>query len=119
MGVLGNILWFILGGEIMGLLWVVVGLLWCCTIIGIPVGVQCFKMAGLSFWPFGREVVYSDSVMSAVVNIIWIFLSGIELAVTNVVIGAVFCCTLIGIPFGLQWFKMAKFSLLPFGASIK
>lgn len=119
MKLIGNLLWFILGGEVMGLLWLIIGLLWCCTIVGIPIGVQCFKMAELSFWPFGREVIYSDSTTSAIINIIWILVSGIEMAVYNVVIGVLFCYTIIGIPFGKQYFKMAKLSLLPFGTTIK
>lgn len=119
MGFVGNLLWFILGGEIMGLLWIIIGLLWCCTIVGIPVGVQCFKMAKLTFWPFGRDVVFNDSTMSIFLNIIWIILSGAELAIANLTMAVIFCCTLIGIPFGIQYFKLAKLALLPFGAVIK
>lgn len=119
MGFLGNILWFILGGEIMGLLWFAIGILWCCTIIGIPIGIQCFKMAGLSFWPFGRDVIFNDSAVSVILNVIWIVVSGCELAIANLIFGLVFCCTIIGIPFGIQYFKMAKLSLLPFGATIR
>lgn len=119
MGFVGNLLWFILGGEIMGLLWIIIGLLWCCTIVGIPVGVQCFKMAKLTIWPFGRDVVFNDSTMSIFLNIIWIILSGAELAIANLTMAVIFCCTLIGIPFGIQYFKLAKLALLPFGAVIK
>ncbi|MCQ2593264.1 MAG: YccF domain-containing protein [Treponema sp.] len=118
MKLIGNILWFFLGGIVLGLSWIIVGLLWCCTIIGIPVGIQCFKMSLLAFWPFGKEVSFSDSTTSVLLNILWIMFSGIELAVTNFVIGVLFCITIIGIPFGKQYFKMAKLSLLPFGAVI-
>ena len=56
MGCLGNLLWFIFGGCISGLSWLLAGCLWCITIVGIPIGVQCFKLAELSFFPFGKEV---------------------------------------------------------------
>ena len=58
MGILGNILWFIFGGFAAGLSWVIAGIGWCITIIGIPIGFQCFKFAGLAFFPFGKQVAY-------------------------------------------------------------
>ena len=58
MRTLGNILWFIFGGVLGGLAWIFAGCIWCITIIGIPVGLQCFKFASLAFWPFGKEIVY-------------------------------------------------------------
>ena len=119
MSILGNLIWFLLGGFIPALLWFFFGLLWSITIIGIPVGVQCFKMASLQLFPFGKDVSYSFmGAGSLLVNIIWIVVGGIELAVANVLIGLFFCMTIIGIPFGLQNFKMAKLSLMPFGAKI-
>ena len=118
MKTLGNILWFLFGGLISGLSWCVAGLLWCITIIGIPVGVQCFKFAGLAFWPFGKEVVYSGGVGSLLLNIIWIIISGIPLALEHVCWGLLLCVTIVGIPFGLQHFKMAKLALMPFGAKV-
>lgn len=119
MSILGNLIWFMLGGFIPAILWFIFGVLWSVTIIGIPVGIQCFKMANLQLFPFGKDISYSDiGAGSLLVNIIWIFIGGIELAVTNVVIGGLLCLTIIGIPFGLQSFKMAKLSLMPFGAKI-
>lgn len=119
MSILGNLIWFMLGGFIPAILWFFFGLLWSITIIGIPVGVQCFKMASLQLFPFGKDVSYSSmGAGSLLVNIIWIVVGGIELAVANVLIGILFCMTIIGIPFGLQSFKMAKLSLMPFGAKI-
>ena len=115
---IGNLIWFVFGGCISGLLWVLNGLLWCVTIVGIPVGKQCFKFAKLSFSPFGKEIEYGDSAFSFLVNMIWIFLSGWEMAVTNFMIGIFFCITIIGIPFGKQFFKLAKLSLFPLGAKI-
>jgi len=115
---LGNILWFVLGGLISGLAWILAGLIWCVTIVGIPVGLQCFKLSQLSFWPFGREVRYGDSTVSFIVNLLWIIISGIELALANFLIGCVLCVTIVGIPFGLQFFKIAKLALAPFGAEV-
>ena len=60
MSVIGNILWFIFAGFWQGVSWCLVGLVWCITIVGIPVGTQCFKMAGLAFFPFGKEVEYGE-----------------------------------------------------------
>ena len=119
MGCLGNLLWFVFGGFISGLSWGLIGCLWCITIIGIPVGVQCFKIAGLSFFPFGKEVEYGGGAMSLIVNIIWIILSGLPLALEHLVIGVVMCVTIVGIPFGLQHFKLAKLALMPFGAMVR
>jgi uncharacterized membrane protein YccF (DUF307 family) len=118
MSFIGNLLWFIFGGFLQGIGWVATGILWCVTIVGIPVGVQCFKFASLSFFPFGKEVVYSDSATSLLLNILWLIFGGIALAMTSVVSGLILCLTIIGIPFGKQCFKLAKLALMPFGARI-
>ncbi len=119
MRLLGNILWVVLGGFIPAMLWFFFGALWSITIIGIPVGVQCFKMARLQLFPFGKEIRYdSMGAVSLVVNILWILFGGIELALANIFAGIVLCMTIIGIPFGLQSFKMAKLSLMPFGSKV-
>ena len=119
MGCLGNILWFICGGLVSGLSWLVFGCLWCITIVGIPIGTQCFKFAGLSFFPFGKEVDYGGGVGSLLVNIIWIIVTGLPLALEHAVFGAIMCITIEGIPFGLQHFKLAKLALMPFGARVR
>lgn len=118
MSCLGNIIWFIFGGMFLGLGWLIAGLLCCLTIVGIPLGVQCFKFAELSFFPFGREIVYGGGTVSLIANIVWLVCCGIPLAVTSAVIGVVFCVTIIGIPFGMQCFKLAKLALMPFGANV-
>ncbi len=115
---LGNILWFIFGGLISGLSWIFAGILWCITIVGIPIGLQCFKLATLSFWPFGKEVRYGGGAMSTIANIFWLLISGIPLAIENLILGLVCCITIIGIPFGKQFFKIAKLALTPFGAIV-
>ena len=87
MKTLGNILWLILGGFFSGLGWIIAGLVWCVTIIGIPIGLQCFKLSQLSFLPFGREVSYEGGAGSFIVNIFWFFFGGLELAVCNFIWG--------------------------------
>ena len=118
MKIIGNIIWFVFGGFIMALGWLMAGILCCITIIGIPVGLQAFKLAGLAIWPFGREVVYGGGVGSFALNIIWIVFGGLLLALIHLFWGILFCVTIIGIPFGTQHFKLAKLALMPFGATV-
>ena len=118
MRMLGNILWIIFGGFLSALGWIVAGFLWCITIVGIPIGKQCFKLCSISLNPFGKEVEYGGGAVSFIVNILWIIFSGIELAITNLALGAILCVTIVGIPFGMQFFKIAKLSLMPFGAQV-
>ena len=115
---LGNLLWFVFGGLFSGLAWIFSGVIWCVTIIGIPYGLQCFKFASLSFWPFGKEVRYGGGAMSTLANIIWLIFFGLPMALGNALIGLLWCITIVGIPFGKQFFKIAKLSLTPFGAEI-
>jgi uncharacterized membrane protein YccF (DUF307 family) len=118
MKLLGNILWLVLGGLADALSWLLLGLILCITIIGIPFGKQCFKFAELTLSPFGKDV---DTRFSAhpLANLLWLILVGWIMAITNFVTGILLCITIIGIPFGLQWFKLAQLSLFPFGAKIK
>ena len=118
MGCLGNLIWFFCGGLLQGLSWTLAGLLWCITIIGIPIGRQCFKFASVAFFPFGKDVQYGGGTISLLANIVWLIVSGIPLAVGAAVNGLLLCITIIGIPFGLQCFKIAKLALMPFGATI-
>ena len=108
MSVIGNILWFIFAGFWQGVSWCLVGLVWCITIVGIPVGTQCFKMAGLAFFPFGKEVEYGGGAGSAILNVLWFVFGGVFLALEALLNGVLLCITVIGIPFGLQCFKQAK-----------
>ena len=118
---LGNILWLVLGGFIVSLYYFIVGLLFCITIIGIPFGVQLIKMAGFALWPFGRNVMPDTNdggCLAIVMNVIWILVGGIEIAMLHLFFGIGLCITVIGIPFGLQHFKMALLALMPFGKKI-
>ncbi len=118
MSCLGNIIWFLFCGLWQGLSWALAGVLWCITLIGIPIGLQCFKLASITFFPFGKEVRYGGGAPSLIANIFWLIFSGIPLAILAVINGLVLCCTIIGIPFGLQCFKTAKLALMPFGAVV-
>ena len=118
MGCLGNILWFVFGGAVSGLSWLLTGCLWCITIVGIPVGMQCFKFAALSFFPFGKDVRYGGGAVSLLLNVVWLIVSGIPLALEHLILGGLLCITVVGIPFGMQQFKLAKLALMPFGAEV-
>ena len=118
---IGNIIWLIFGGLLISLYYAVMGLVFCITIVGIPFGLQLFKMAGLALWPFGHDVMPGSNdggCLSLIMNIIWIVFGGIEIALMHVGLGIAFCITIVGIPFGLQHFKMALLALVPFGKTI-
>lgn len=93
MSCLGNVLWFIFGGFVSGLSWLLAGCLWCITIVGIPIGRQCFKFAGLAFFPFGKEIEYGGGAVSMIANIFWLIVTGIPMALANAVWGCVLCIT--------------------------
>jgi uncharacterized membrane protein YccF (DUF307 family) len=121
MRTLGNVLWFFLAGIWLAAGYAVSGLLLCLTIIGIPFALQAFKLAGFSLWPFGRNVVPSRGSgggLELVVNLIWLVLFGWGLFLAHLVAGAVLCLTIVGIPFGVQAFKLSVLALLPFGREV-
>jgi uncharacterized membrane protein YccF (DUF307 family) len=119
MRILANFLWVIFGGAILAGAWLIAGLFLCITIIGIPFGIQCFKIAALVLWPFGKEISYpAVGAGSLLLNLLWILFFGWELALSALMIGVFFCITIVGIPFGLQAFKFAQLALFPFGARV-
>lgn len=118
MSILGNILWLIFGGFVSALGWFFVGVIWCITIIGIPLGMQCFKFAALMLSPFGSDIAYEGGTGSTIINVIWLLLGGIELALMHAAIGALLCITIVGIPFGRQHFKFVRLALLPVGSRV-
>ena len=121
MKLLGNIIWILFGGLFIALYYFMFGLLLCLTVVGIPFGLQLMKIAGFALWPFGHEVQadpQDSGCLSVCMNILWIIFGGIEIALTHLGLGVVFCVTIIGIPFGLQHFKMALLALVPFGKII-
>lgn len=118
MKTIGNILWFLIVGWESALCWLIAGVLWCITIIGIPFGVQCFKFARLSLFPFGTKIDLNFGA-HPIANVIWLIFGGLELAAGFAIVGVLFCITIIGIPFGKQCFKLAGLSLMPFGANVR
>ena len=121
MRTIGNAIWFILCGVWLGIAYILAGVVSCITIIGIPFGIQSFKLAGYFMWPFGRQLVESpgNRFSKGVFNIIWIIFGGIWLAITHVIFGILLCITILGIPFGIKNFSMAKLALFPFDFSVE
>ena len=122
MNLLLNIVWLIFGGFIVVIGYLLGSLILCITIIGIPFGVQCFKLAGLAIAPFGREVREKEppgGCVSIVMNIIWIILPGLELAIFHLVMALIFAVTIIGLPIAAQHLKMTRLALIPFGFEVR
>ncbi|WP_018125997.1 YccF domain-containing protein [Desulfovibrio oxyclinae] len=128
MSLILNLIWFVLGGIVMGIGWVLAGLLMFISIIGIPWGRACFTIAGFSFFPFGKTIVnrrdltgredLGTSPVGFVGNVIWFLVAGIWLAVGHVASALACFVTIIGIPFGWQHLKLAAISLAPIGKSV-
>ena len=121
MNTLGKLFWLIFGGLIISLYYFVGGILFCITIIGIPFGLQLFKMSKFALWPFGNDMVSGENdggCLAIIMNVIWILFGGIEIACCHIVFGIICFITVIGIPFGMQHFKMALLALVPFGKRV-
>jgi uncharacterized membrane protein YccF (DUF307 family) len=128
MSALGNFLWFILGGALMGLGWWLAGLLALISIVGIPWGKACFVIGQFAFFPFGKEAVnrqdlsgqqdIGTGVLGLLGNVIWFVLAGVWLAIGHVISAAACFVTIIGIPFGIQHLKLALIALAPIGKTI-
>ena len=118
---LGNVIWLVFGGIIISAEYLISSLLLMATIIGIPFGIQTLKLAILALWPFGSEIRIipgNSGCISILMNVIWIFIGGIWIAITHLVFGVLFAITIVGIPFALQHFKLAGLALTPFGKEI-
>lgn len=121
MALLGNLLWLVLAGWWVALAYVVAGVVNFVTIIGIPFGIQAFKLAGYALWPFGRVVVTTQTgygPLAVIGNVIWIILTGWELALAHLVAGLLLCLTIVGIPLGIASFRMVWLALVPFGKQV-
>lgn len=117
-----NLLWALLGGGLLTALeYALAGLVLCITIIGLPFGLQCFKLAGLALFPFGKD--FNDSRPRGVVNlpfnIVWLVLAGIWICITHLTLALGLAVSLIGIPFALQHVKLAMLALMPFGVEVR
>lgn len=121
MGCLLNILWLLFGGLVVAVEYALSSLVLMLTVVGIPFGLQTMKLAVLALWPFGKKVVYSngpDGCLSLGMNILWILVGGFSICLTHLALGLFLCITIVGIPFGMQHFKMASLALTPFGKDI-
>jgi len=118
MSIFLNILWFILGGFLVSLTYILGGILLCLTIVGIPFGIQCFKLSALGMAPFGKDIVETEppsGALAVIMNVIWIILPGLELALAHLFLAAFFAITIVGLPFAAQHLKMTRLAILPFG----
>jgi uncharacterized membrane protein YccF (DUF307 family) len=121
MKTIGNVLWTVFAGIWLAIGYGLAGLVMCLTIVGIPFGIQAFKLAQFSLWPFGRHVVPRDrrgGCLETVANVVWLVLFGWEIFLVHIVGGLLLCLTIIGIPFGIQAFKLSVLALWPFGNQI-
>lgn len=121
MKILGNIIWVLFGGFFVALEYFVSSIGLFITIIGIPFGIQTLKLGVLALWPFGSQVVdipQSSGCLSFLMNVIWFFIGGIWIFLYHLLFGVIFCITIIGIPFGMQHFKLARLAITPFGHDV-
>lgn len=128
LSLIGNVLWFVCGGLIMGLLWWAFGVLAIITILGIPWAKACFVIGQFTLWPFGKEAVSRDSisgvddigtgVLGTLGNVVWLLVAGIWLAIAHLSAALCLFVTIIGIPFGIQHMKLALVALMPIGKTI-
>ncbi len=117
-----NILWALLGGGLVICLeYLLSGLLLCLTVVGIPFGVQCFKIAGLALFPFGKDIVDApgSNAIGCVLNVVWILVGGIWIFLSHIGLALGLAATIIGIPFAIQHVKLALLALAPFGKLVR
>ena len=122
MNLLLNLIWLLFGGFIVVFAYVLGAVILCVTIIGIPFGVQCFKLAGLAVAPFGHEIREKEppgGALAIIMNIIWILLPCLELAVFHLFMALLFAITIIGLPLAAQHLKMTRLALIPFGFEVR
>lgn len=122
MRLLLNLLWAILGGGVvLALEYLLAGLVCCLTIVGIPFGLQCFKLAGLALFPFGKD--FDDGgrtgATSFVFNVLWFLFAGVWIFLTHLAAALPLAVSLIGIPFAIQHVKLAMLALTPFGVRVR
>ena len=121
MKILLNIIWVVFGGLMIAIEYAVSSVLLMVTIIGIPFGLQTMKLALVALWPFGTDISndgWPSGCLAGIMNIIWWFIGGFGIALTHLFWALIFCITVIGIPFGMQHFKLMMLALFPFGKNI-
>ena len=126
MNLLGNLIWIVFGGFIVAVEYFLGGFILCLTVVGIPFGVQCFKIGVATFAPFGLEILDKAAkdgnppgCITILLNIIWLLCGGICIALTHLFFGILLTITIIGIPFGRQHFKLIPLCLMPFGKALR
>lgn len=122
MNVILNLIWVIFGGLMIAIEYVLSSITLMVTIIGIPFGLQTIKLALVALWPFGAKIQdnpWPSGCLAGIMNIIWWIVGGIPIALTHLCWGVFFCITIIGIPFGMQHFKLMRLAFFPFGNSVK
>lgn len=121
MNIFLNIIWFVFGGLMVAVEYAISSVAMMLTIIGIPFGLQTLKLAKVALWPFGTEVVddgWPSGCFAGVMNVVWWFVGGVPIALTHMLWGLIFCVTVVGMPFGMQHFKLMKLALFPFGTKV-
>jgi len=121
MNFIGNLIWLIFGGIIIAIEYFIGSIILMITIVGIPFGIQTLKMASLALWPFGRDTrvdTRASGCLYILMNVLWLLTGGLCIAITHLLFGVLLCITIIGIPFGLQHFKLTAIALSPFGRDI-
>lgn len=119
---IGNLIWLLFGGLAIAIEYFVGSLLLMATIIGIPFGLQTIKLGVLAIWPFGSEVVRTNSAggcLSTIMNLIWFFVGGFWILLTHIGFGILLGITIVGIPWAKQHFKLAGLALTPFGREVR
>lgn len=128
----GNVIWFIFGGAYTALLWLLGAAIFALSIVGLPLTRAAIEMAKLSAFPFGKDVVHVRELdgkgltpttavtgtVGFVFNVLWMLTFGLALCLSYLVLGIIYCITIIGIPFGIQCFKLAGISLWPVGRRV-
>ncbi|MEM9874338.1 MAG: YccF domain-containing protein [Myxococcota bacterium] len=118
-----NLLWAVFGGFVVAIQYLLGGLLLCLTVVGIPFGVQCFKLAGLALFPFGKDIEHDrsaagDNLLGTMMNILWFVVGGLWIAISHLTLAAGLAVTIIGIPFAIQHLKLAVLAVVPFGKTV-
>ncbi len=122
MNVLLNIIWFVFGGVMVAIEYLLSSIAMMITIVGIPFGLQTLKLAKVALWPFGTKIIdgsWPSGCLAGIMNVIWWFVGGVPIALTHLLWGVIFCITIVGIPFGMQHFKLMKLALFPFGNNVE
>lgn len=121
MNILLNIIWVVFGGLMIAVEYAISSIGLMLTIIGIPFGLQTIKLAQVALWPFGTDITkcgWPSGCLAGIMNVIWWFVGGVPIALTHLMWGVIFCITIVGIPFGMQHFKLMRLAMFPFGKTV-